>query len=303
MKNNSLRHYIFAAAVISLPICSCGVDGGGYDASGTFEATELTVSSEADGKILSLEVGEGDSVSRGQVCGQIDTVRLCLNKRQLEARIRAAESRIQDIESQTAYMKEQLSAYTREKGRIENLIRADAANTKQLDDINTSIAVLQSQINATEASISSGNEAARAEIASLQAQIAMIDDQISRCRIVSPISGTVMATYLQQGELAGTGRPVLKIADLENMYIRAYITAGQLSSARLGQKVRIYADGSGKAGKVYEGVLTWISDQAEFTPKTIQTKDERSNLVYAIKVSFKNDGYARIGMYGDIKFL
>ena len=272
--------YIVPVSVLALGLTvSCKDADGGNDASGTFEATEVTVSAEA-----------------------VDTVQLYLQKRQLEAGVDAALSRKRDAATQTAYIKEQIEVNRKEAGRVSNLIEADAANTKQLDDINSSIRLLETQLAATEADIAQNNAVAEAEAASYRAQIAQVDESLRRCRIASPIDGTVLVKYAEAGELTAAGKPLFKVADLSSMYLRAYITASQLTQVRLGQKVRVFADSGEKGVREYEGTVSWISDQSEFTPKTIQTRDERANLVYAIKVSFVNDGYVKTGMYGDIKF-
>ena len=214
----------------------------------------------------------------------------------------AALSRRRDVETQTAYIKEQIEVNRREADRVRNLIAADAANTKQLDDITSAIKLLETQLAATEADIAQNNTIAEAEAASYRAQIAQVEESLRRCRISSPIDGTVLVKYAEAGELTAAGKPLFKIADLSRMNLRAYITASQLTAVKLGQKVRVFADSGEDGVREYEGTVSWISDQSEFTPKTIQTRDERANLVYAIKVSFVNDGYVKIGMYGDLKF-
>lgn len=292
----------FMAGALLVAVASCRDKDGVNDASGTFEATEVTVSSEASGRIVDLNVQEGGMLSAGQVCGTVDTVRLYLQKQQLEAGVEAAMSRHRDLQTQTAYIREQIEVNRREADRVRNLIAADAANTKQLDDIMSSIKLLETQLAATEADIIQNNAVADAEAASYRAQIAQIDESLRRCRIVSPIDGTVLVKYAEAGELTAAGKPLFKVADLRRMNLRAYITASQLTDVRIGQKVKVYADSGEKGVREYEGTVSWISDQSEFTPKTIQTRDERANLVYAIKVSFVNDGYVKIGMYGDLKF-
>jgi HlyD family secretion protein len=285
-----------------LVLASCSGKDSKFDASGTFEATEVVVSSEANGKIISLNLNEGGYVQQNVVYGLVDTIQLCLQKDQLNAGINAAMSKRQDMNMQTGYLREQIATQKKERERIKNLIAAMAGNTKQLDDINSSIAILKKQLDAMESNITQNNNAVEAEVASLKTQVAQVDEQLKRCKISSPINGTVLAKYAEQGELTAIGKPIFKVADIENMRLRAYITAGQLTAIKLGQKVRIFADSGDKGRVEYEGEVTWISDQSEFTPKTIQTRDERANLVYAIKISFKNDGFVKIGMYGDIIF-
>lgn len=303
MKKMKWRYFlpVLAGAVLVTAV-SCKDTDGSNDASGTFEATEVMVSSEASGRIMALDIHEGGVLKAGQGCGLVDTLQLYLQKRQLEAGVEAALSRRRDVETQTAYIKEQIEVNRREADRVRNLIAADAANTKQLDDITSSIKLLETQLAATEADIAQNNTIAEAEAASYRAQIAQVDESLRRCRITSPIDGTVLVKYAEAGELTAAGKPLFKIADLSRMNLRAYITASQLTSVRIGQKVRVFADSGEDGVREYEGTVSWISDQSEFTPKTIQTRDERANLVYAIKISFINDGYVKIGMYGDLKF-
>ena len=303
MKKMKWRYFlpVLAGAVLVTAV-SCKDTDGSNDASGTFEATEVMVSSEASGRIMALDIHEGGVLKAGQGCGLVDTLQLYLQKRQLEAGVEAALSRRRDVETQTAYIKEQIEVNRREADRVRNLIAADAANTKQLDDITSSIKLLETQLAATEADIAQNNTIAEAEAASYRAQIAQVDESLRRCRITSPIDGTVLVKYAEAGELTAAGKPLFKIADLSRMNLRAYITSSQLTSVRIGQKVRVFADSGEDGVREYEGTVSWISDQSEFTPKTIQTRDERANLVYAIKVSFINDGYVKIGMYGDLKF-
>ncbi len=295
------RKYIYAAALL-VGACSllnsCKDKDSEWDASGTFEATEVTVSAEASGRIVELGVREGDRVSRGQVCGLIDTVQLSLQKLQIEAGIRAAEGRFRDVEVQTAMLEEQIAVNRREVERLKNLVEANAANAKQLDDATAGVLLLEKQLAAAVADIEMNNTIAAAEAQSLRAQLAQVEEALRRSYITSPIDGTVLVRYAHEGELTGAGKPVFKVADIENMYLRAYITSAQIDRLKVGQKVTVIAGGDRK----YEGTVSWISSESEFTPKTIQTKDERANLVYAVKISFVNDGYAKIGMYGDVVF-
>lgn len=300
-----MKYRVILSVVMSLVLMlsiSCVSEKNEFDASGTFEATEVVISSEAGGRIIALNVREGDVLDEGEEYGLVDTVQLSLKKAQLSAGIAAARSRIQDMETQTAPVREQIAVLKKERERVMNLIAANVANTKQLDDINSNITIQGKQLAALEKTILQANEAIEAETASMNTQIAQVEDLISRCRIVSPLDGVVLAKYSQQGELTSMGKPLFKVADIGNMYLRAYITAGQLTDIRLGQQVRVFADSGEKERKEYSGTVAWISDKAEFTPKTIQTRDERANLVYAVKIAFQNDGYVKIGMYGDVKF-
>lgn len=302
---NKFTYTLLLTIVSALVFTSCSDSESEYDASGTFEATEIIVSSEANGKIISLDIMEGDNIKENASYGLVDTVILDLQRQQIRASINATLKRIVNLKTQVAPIEDQIATQQREKVRVTNLIAAKAANTKQLDDVNSAITLFKSQLDATTAEIQRGNRVIKSEVIALETQIALIDDMIERCIISSPLNGVVLAKYAEQGEITAIGKPLFKVADIENMQIRAYITAGQLASIKLGQKATLYPDsGNNKDSEplIYEGVITWISDEAEFTPKTIQPKDERANLVYAIKVSFINDGFVKMGMYGDIKF-
>ena len=267
---------------------ACGSGMPDYDATGTFETTEVLVSSEVSGKLLWLDVEEGTVLEAGQQVGVVDTVQLYLRKKQLEASVKSVEGQLPDILKQVAALKEEIATAEREKRRVENLLKAGAANQKQL--VAQGSTLLNSRESLTWQSSSVG------------VQVAQVEDQLMKCHITSPIAGTVLAKYAEAGELATMGKPLFKVADMEQMYIRAYITSEQLSQVKLGQKVTVFSDYGNDERKEYPGVVTWISDRSEFTPKTILTKDERANLVYAVKVAVKNDGYLKIGMYGGVVF-
>jgi HlyD family secretion protein len=270
-----------------------------YDASGVFEATEVIVSSEGNGKIVFLDLEEGLKLDSNQQVGLIDTVQLFLKKEQLLYTAKSLQNRKQDVNTQIAALTEQLATTRREQARLQRLVANDAANKKQLDDANAQVAVLEKQIAAQMSVLEKGNNAVGADNSSLEIQIAQIEDMLAKSKIVSPIAGTVIAKYTQQGEISVQGKPIFKIADLDNMILRIYITSEQLTQLKLGQEISIFAD-FGKERKTYKGTISWISSQAEFTPKSIQVKDDRDNLVYAVKVAVKNDGYLKIGMYADV---
>lgn len=286
----------------ALALVGCNRNTYDYDASGTFEATEIIVSSEATGRLEWFAVEEGDRLKAGQEVGLVDTVQLYLNKLQLKANRQAVGSRTLNISRQIAATEQQIATQQIEKARTERLIAANAANTKQLDDINSNIAVLERQLAAQRESVQSSNESLSGESGGLAAQIASVEDRIDRSRIVSPIGGTVLVKYSEPGEYTSTGMPLFKIADIDHMILRAYVISGQLSQLKIGQSVTVYTDFGDNDSRQYTGTVTWISDQAEFTPKTIQTKDERANLVYAVKIAVENDGYLKIGMYADVNF-
>ena len=292
---------VLALATLSFTI-SCSSEEENVDASGTFEAREVIVSSEANGRIINLNLQEGKELIDGEIYGLIDTVQLSLKKRQLQASIDVAATKYQDVSLQTDALKERIKTANKEVKRVKNLISAGAANKKQLDDLNASLLIMKKELAATEYALNSVNKSIDAEINAMKVQLEQIDDQLVRSKIVSPISGIVLAQYAQEGELTGAGKPLFKVADLGNMFLRAYVISSQLTEIKVGQQVTVYADMGQDDSRTYEGTISWISDKAEFTPKTVQTKDERANLVYAVKIAFKNDGYAKIGMYGDIKF-
>ncbi len=272
-----------------------------YDATGTFEATEVTVSSEVAGKLLRMDAEEGVRLKVGEEIALVDTVQLYLKKLQLEANIKSVENQRPDLAKQIAVTKQQLTTAKRERDRAENLWKMDAGNRKQLDDWEAQIALLDRQLVAQESSLTNSSNSLTEQGNSLSAQIAQIEDQLKRCRVLSPVEGVVLAKYAEAGELATVGRPLFKVGEVDQMYLRAYITSEQLADIKIGDKVTVYADYGNSESKAYPGVVTWISDQSEFTPKTILTKDERANLVYAVKVSVRNDGMLKIGMYGGIR--
>jgi len=280
---------------------SCGGKDGEYDASGTFEATEIIVSSEANGKILSLDIVEGQQLEAGAPVGTIDSTQLYLKKRQLLTSVRGVEVRRPEYNKQIAATQQQIATQISEKARIERLVKAEAATQKQLDDINSSISVLQKQLEAQKSSLTTTTSGMSEDAAALMIQVDQLNDQLSKCRILSPIKGTVLVKYAEAGELTGSGKPLFKIADIENMILRAYITSDIITKLKLNQEVKVFADFGEKEMREYPGTIVLISDKAEFTPKTIQTKKERANLVYAVKIAVKNDGYIKIGMYGEVK--
>lgn len=288
------------AAIAALTACSSGEKD--YDASGVFETTEVIVSAKATGEIISLNVEEGQDVKRNEMLGLIDTLQLSLHGQQLAANQSAADSKRLDANRQVASIRQQISNLQKEKKRFSDLLAANAATQKQVDDISYQIEVLQRQLAATQEQIGSNNQSAGNQSMGIKAQRAQTEDQIRKAHITSPITGTVLTKYAEQGEYATPGRALFKVGDISRMRLRAYITAPQLTTLKVGQKVKVFADMGETESKAYEGTVEWISDKAEFTPKTIQTRDERANLVYAIKVAVKNDGMIKRGMYGDVKF-
>lgn len=312
MKFSSLH-----AIGIALLLCTgCGLNDKISDASGTFEVDEVIVSSEIPGKILALNIEEGSLLTKDSVVGYIDSVPLGLQKAQVEATIGSLRQKTMDVKPQVKLLKDQIVVLKAqldnalyEKNRTERLIKADAATTKQLDDLNNQIDVLNKQMAVTEQQIKvqetttgTQNSTVLSETNPLRKSIDQIRDQIRRANIVNPINGTVITKYALAGEVTTAGKALYKIGDLSVITLRAYITGAQLSQVKLNQQVKVMIDDGAKKYRDYEGVIAWISDKAEFTPKTIQTKDERANLVYAIKIRVKNDGFLKIGMYGEVKF-
>ncbi len=288
---------------ILVTITACGNGTPHYDATGTFEATEVTVSSEAAGKILQLDLEEGNRLTAGMQVGLIDTVQLYLRKLQLEASMKSVENQRPDLAKQIAATKQQIATAEREKHRVENLLQAGAANQKQLDDWESQIALLERQLTAQTSSLQKSTSSLTEQGNAVAIQVAQIEDQLSKCHITSPIQGTVLAKYAEAGELSAIGKPLFKVADIERMYLRAYVTSEQLAQVKPGDKVTVFSDYGKDIQKEYPGTITWISDRSEFTPKTILTKDERANLVYAVKILVENsDGFLKIGMYGGVKF-
>ena len=320
---------ILSLAIIFSTFAACEKKTKKFDAAGTFEATEIIVSAEATGKILDLKIKEGDQLKKGDIIGGIDPLSIQLQKEQVQASMEALTQKSNDPmpqvnvlneqiatqRNQIAVQKQQLIVLQKEQKRLENLVKADAATPKQLDDLNGQIDILKKQIEASESSVSifekqilaqkAGvsiqNRGILSEKAPLEKRVKQLDDLISRAKIANPIDGTVLSKYAEAGEITTTGKPLYKIADMSEMTLRAYISGSQLSQVKINQMVKIMIDDGKDKYREMPGVVTWISDKAEFTPKTIQTKDERANLVYAIKIKVKNDGFLKIGMFGEVK--
>lgn len=273
-----------------------------YDATGVFETTEVIVSAQGNGEIMQLTIEEGSEVSPNELLGHIDTIQLSLKRQQLTANLSATESRKLNANKQLASLRQQIANLKTEQSRYEKLVKANAASQKQLDEINYNLEVLQKQLSATSEQIGCNNNSLSEQSAGIAAQVAQIDKQMEDCLITSPIKGIILSKYTEQGEYVTPGRALFKVGDISDMKLRAYVSAPQLTSLQIGQKVKVFADFGDTDRKEYEGTVTWISDEAEFTPKTIQTRNERSNLVYAIKIAVKNDGTIKRGMYGDVKF-
>ena len=295
---------------------ACNNSEKAYDATGIFEATEITVSAQASGEVQQFDITEGQSLEAGAQAGQIDTYQLVqklgeleATKQQIYANNAATESRQLDLNKQLATLQQQIVHAQRERQRFAELVRDGAVPRKQLDDLNDQISVLQRQMAATSDQLRSNNAAfaeqskgLQAQIKGVEAQQRQLERQIQNATIIVPKGGVVLEQFVEVGEFVGVGKPLFKLAQMNHVYLRAYVTSAQLKSVMLGQKVKVYADYGGGQQQEYGGKVTWISSRSEFTPKTIVTDDERADLVYAVKIAIKNDGRVKIGMYGEVKF-
>lgn len=308
-----MRYLTFTALLL---LFSCTSTTKKADAYGNFEADEHIVSAEATGKILELHIEEGQTVQAGQVVGRVDSTQIVLKIAQLRASIKAVAAKSPAIAAQLSVYDKQkdalnttLSNLAREKKRLENLLKSDAATPQQIDGINDQIANAQKQLDvvaqqktAMNAGLDVQKNGLLAEIAPLQQQIAQLEDQLAKCRIATTAAGTVLTKYAEEGEVTAMGKPLFKTADLDKITLRAYVTGAQLGSIKIGQDVTVNVDGPDGQMVSKTGKITWISSKSEFTPKIIQTKDERTNLVYAFDVTVKNDGSLKIGMPAEVNF-
>mgnify|MGYP004497617947 CR=1 FL=1 len=295
---NISKLIIIALSLLSL--ASCNSDESNVLGSGSFEATEVLVSSEVNGKVLTWKIKEGDNLTEGEEVGLVDTTQLYLKREALLKSGTGVRAARPNISTQTEALEVQLRDLREQKGRTERLLKGGVATQRQMDDVNTAIASLESQLAATRSTLQNSSAQISAQSSAIDVQIKQVDDLIRRSIIRSPINGTVTASYINQGELAGAGRPLFRVADLEEMHLRAYISANNLSKIKVGDKVLVYVDGIEADKRQYQGTITWIASEAEFTPKSVQTEEERSNLVYAVKIRVQNDGYLRMGMYGEV---
>ena len=295
-----IMRYLQILLAVAAVLCSSCSGKTEFDACGNFEADEILVSSQGTGQLMWSDIQEGMTVTAGNTLGIIDTVQLYLQKTQLESQLKSVMSSRPDVESQVASLRSQIANLKSEKSRLERLVAKGAAPTKPVDDIKAQIVILESQLDAQLSALSKNTSAVEFNANAISAQIDMIEDKISKCHIVSPVNGTVIAKYIHAGELVGMGTPIMKVADLENMFLRAYFTSDQLGSIVLGDKVTVTADFGGEQQFQYEGKIVWISSESEFTPKSIQTRNTRANLVYAVKIAVRNDGRLKIGTYGEV---
>jgi len=305
---------IYSAALMIFLLVACNNNKEPFDASGTFEADEVVVSAELPGQLLSFNVQEGDSISLNKVVGEIDAQNLNIQKEQVQASIHALGEKTADtgpqvllLEKQLAVQEAELQNTLFETNRLENLFRQDAATGKQVDDIHSKadvqkkqIAVTKQQINVLRNNVATQNRSVMSETKPLEKKVSQIDEQIAKANIINPVQGIVLTKYAQAGEFVTAGKALYEIANLSEMTLRAYITGDQLTQVALGRQVKVRVDNGANSYKEFTGIISWIAGNAEFTPKTIQTKEERANLVYAIKVKVKNDGFLKIGMYGEV---
>lgn len=281
-------------------LSACNSNRLKYDAAGVFEATEVVVSSEVSGVVQQFDIAEGDELIAGQRIGTIDSTQLYLQKLQLIGSQRALEVSRPDVRKQIAVAQEELERIRREKTRIEKLFKGGAATEQQLDECTAQLRMAEARLAAQENSLTINSEGIAEQSSTITIQIAQLEDKLRRCRIINPVKGTVLKKYVERGELVAPFRPLYRIANLDTMYLRAYLTSDQISKTRLGQEVRLYSDYGQSGRREYVGRIVWSSARAEFTPKTIQTRDERANLVYAVKIATTNDGLLKIGMYGEV---
>ena len=289
------------AAAVLCSAAGCGLKEPEYDACGQINATEVIVSAESGGRIIRFPVMEGDRLAAGECAGQIDSVQTFLQKQELLARKKSAEVKMVDIVCQTEAQYARLENLKAELKRSVDLLEKDAGTRKQVDDYKSEISILEGQIAAAEDNYRQNNESVRSEVAVLDVQIAQAEDKLRKCRITAPVSGTVLEKYAEEGETVTSGRQLFKIADLDDIYVKAYFSSAQLAGLVVGDKVEVIPDDGTEKPAIYEGTVTWISDEAEFTPKNIQTRDERADLVYAVKVAVRNDGRLRLGMYAYVR--
>ena len=292
---------IMTIAMGLVMLAGCGQGEKEYDATGVFEATEVTVSAEQSGQLLRFGINEGDSVAQGCEVGLIDTTQIVLKIAQADATREVYQSQKPDREVQIAATRQQLEKARQDQQRYKELVADGAAPKKQLDDASSLVKVLQKQLDAQISALNTQISTLNSQISTTDVQVRQLQDQLQKCHVLAPFKGTVLEKYVEEGEFVAIGKPLFKMADTEQMFIRAYLTTAQLKDVKVGQKATVFADYGGGQRKEYEGVVSWISSRSEFTPKTILTDDERADLVYAVKIAVKNDGYIKIGMYGEVK--
>ncbi|WP_314826988.1 HlyD family efflux transporter periplasmic adaptor subunit [Segatella baroniae] len=291
-------HFLLVACLL---LAGCATDDKEFDATGTFEATEVTVSAEQTGRLLRFTAEEGRKVEAGSLLGLVDTVQLYLRARQIGATRLVYATQRPDIHKQIAATRQQIAKARQDVERFAQLVGDGAANRKLLDDATHQLAFLRRQLEAQTATLQNSANSLSAQMNTADVEKLQVADQLAKCRIHTPIGGTILETYVEPGEFVTTGKPLFTVADIDRMYLRAYLTNNQLRNVKLGQHVNVLSDYGDGQRKSYPGTVTWISSKSEFTPKTILTDDERANLVYAVKIAVRNDGHLKIGMYGEVK--
>lgn len=295
-----MKTTVTAILILTL-LTACGNRENAADAYGNFESTEVVVSAEATGRLLTFSVEEGMQLAANALVGGIDSVQLNLRKAQLGANIKAVLSKKPEVNPQLEVIRQQIATQQKEKQRIQNLLKANAATPKQLDDINAAIAVLEKQYASTASTLHTQVSGITSETQPLQLQVEQVNEQLAQSRVINPVAGTVLTKYVEKGEVVNYGKPLYKIADLSTMYLRAYVSGSQLPRLKTGQQVTVQTDMPDGSLKNWSGTVSWIASEAEFTPKTIQTREERVQLVYAVKVRVQNDGSLKIGMPGELR--
>ncbi|MFD2784709.1 HlyD family secretion protein [Hymenobacter rubripertinctus] len=300
--HSPLRFWLLALAVVPGLLSGCQPAAPRFDASGNFETTEYVVAAEATGPLLRLAVREGDELPAGRVVGLVDTLALSLRRQQLLASVRAVRAQTPDVPAQLVALEQQAANLRRERQRVLNLVRADAVPAKQLDDLDYQLAVAQKQAAAQRAALGTQARGTAAQAGPLQAQLSQLDDQLRRSRVVNPVAGTVLTVYVEPSEVVGYGQPLYKIGDTRQLVLRAYVAGDQLTRVKLGQAVKVLVDAPDGGQREYPGRVQWVASKSEFTPKVVQTKEDRVSLVYALKIAVPNDGSLKIGMPADVRF-
>ena len=293
---------IYVLAGAALIMAACGGSEKDYDATGTFEATETTVFAEQSGALLSFDVNEGDKIEAAREVGLIDTTQTWLKIQQMDATKAVYQSQKPDLQKQIAVTRLQLAKAKTEQQRYRELVNDGAAPAKMLDDATSQVQVLQRQLDAQVSTLNTQLSTLNSQMSATDVQTSQLRDQLQKCHIKSPAAGTVLEKYVERGEFVSPGKPLFKMGEVKQMFLRAYVTSAQLQSIKIGQAVKVFADYGNGQKKEYDGTISWISSRSEFTPKTIVTDDERADLVYAVKIAVKNDGYIKIGMYGEVKW-
>ena len=287
---------------LAMVLASCGDKEQKNDATGVFEATETTIAAEQSGTLMAFDVCEGDEIAAGKEVGLIDTTQIWLKIKQMGATKQVYQSQKPDMEVQIAVTRQQLDKAKQEQQRYKELVSDGAAPSKMLDDATSQVELLEKHLKAQISTLNTQLSTLNSQLSTTDVQVSQLMDQLRKCHVIAPVKGTVLEKYVEKGEFVAIGKPLFKMADTKSMFIRAYVTSAQLKNIRVGQKAKVFADYGNGQKKEYEGVVSWISSRAEFTPKTILTDDERADQVYALKVAVKNDGYIKIGMYGEVQF-